>query len=276
MRHQSSERLAVAAAATLRRRLRIRASAQPQVAVVLGTGWGEALPWKRPPAELPFAAIDGFADLGVLPGHERKVLFGHVGSKRVIAMQGRVHLNEDPADPRIPRMVRLQVEMLLQLGVKNLILTAAAGSIRYDIRVGDIMVVGGLITLFAPAMPLFVGEFCSPEDTLDPDLQSLAVEAIKRVNDTAPVGGYAMVRGPHFEGRRYDKSILGLCGAATVGMSILPEACVAALYPGTRVLALNFVTNSSHEVHSHDTNQARARERAGSMGAVLRRVITKL
>ena len=59
----------------------------------------------------------------------------------VIALRGRVHLNEAPADPDLPMMVRLQTEMLLQLGVKTLILTNAAGGINTSFEQGALMVI---------------------------------------------------------------------------------------------------------------------------------------
>ncbi len=278
MRHVGSEALARRAAEVLAERLQITDGNRPKLGVVLGTGWGGALPWGEDARRVSMKEIPGFdADaLHDLPGHDRQVVCGTLNEKRVIALQGRVHLNEHPSGEVIPRMVRLQVEMLFQLGVQTLILTAAAGSLRPEIEVGDIVVIDGLVTLFAPKMPLFTGEFCSPEDTLHPKLREMAVEAIRSVSSRAAEGGHVMVCGPFFEGRKYDKPLLKQSGASVVGMSILPEACVAALYPGVRVVALTFITNSATEEHSHETNQARAKERSQDMGRVLLQMLAQM
>lgn len=248
----------------------------PPVGLVLGTGWGEAVPWDAPPQSVSFQNLPGFAALRDLEGHRRCVVFGEVDGKRVIALQGRVHLNEG-ADPRIVGMVRLQTELLLlAMGCTGtLILTAAVGSLSPKIPVGQIVTVDGFVTVFAPPMPLFGGEFCSPEDRLTADVRDKAKSVIEKVQGQARDAGHVMVRGPFFEGRRYDKALLANVSAGVVGMSMLPEACVAAaVAPDVKVLGLGYVTNGPQEVHSHDANQAQARSSVDEMRAVLRGVIT--
>ena len=85
-----------------------------------------------------------------------------------------------------------------------------------------------------------------------------------------------MVRGPFFEGRKYDKTTLARTGASVVGKSVLPEACVASVYDGVRVLALSFVTNDDVEEHSHEENQRAAKAAAPKLGDFLSEVIGKL
>ena len=138
---------------------------------------------------------------------------------------------------------------------------------------GDITVVDGFISVFAPEMPLYGGEFCSPDDVLDSRLRMLAQDAVSAAGAVSRCGGYAMVRGPFFEGRKYDKAFIASSGASTVGMSTLPEACVAALFPQVKVVALNFITNTAFEHHSHQTNQDRAKEQSKNMGRVLTNLV---
>ena len=86
-----------------------------------------------------------------------------------------------------------------------------------------------------------------------------------------------MVRGPSFEGRRYDKKALRETGASVVGMSLLPEACIAALYhPRVKALAIAFITNNATDKHSHETNQQKAKENREHMGRVLHGIIRHL
>lgn len=253
-------------------------TAEP-IGLVLGTGWGDVLPVECP-FRIPLTEIPGFKTLGALEGHARELVVGKVAGRQVLVMRGRIHLNEAPADPDIYKMARLQVEMLLQLGARKLILTSAVGALPHhgtplpivDCLTGDICVIDGLVTVFAPDMPLWADEFYAPEDTLDPRLAQIALEETR--NLTVKQGGHVMVRGPFFEGRKHDKRLLGQTGATVVGMSILPEACVAALY-GARVLALGFVTNDAVETHSHAENLARAQAASAQLGGYLERIIAR-
>lgn len=282
---------AKASAELIRRKLEIPEDVIPSIGLVLGTGWGEALPWDHPPASVPFDMIGPFK-LDQLEGHARKVLFGTVGGVPLVALSGRIHLNEASGDPDIPRMVRLHVQMLFELGIRTLVVTAAVGGLVERAAVRSIVVIDGIVTEFAPDMPLFVGEFCSPEDTLDEGLRKLALDTLENTGFPPVAGGHVMVRGPYFEGRRYDKPFLRTTGASVVGMSILPELTIAGLYadPGkidpsrkdgpwlvpARVLALGFVTNNDVEPHKHETNQDRARQKSTELGQFLKLLIPRL
>lgn len=248
-----------------------RAPAEHPIGLVLGTGWGDVLKFDNA-VEIPFGEIPGFGELAALEGHARRLVIGTLGGRDVVALRGRVHLNEAPCDPNVARMVRLQTEMLLQLGAQTLIVTSAVGSLRGALEVGQIAVVKGFVTLYAPEMPMWAGEFVSPDDALDPALQAIAHEVCPLVAKTV---GHVMVRGPFFEGRTYDKALLAASGAGVVGMSMLPEACIAALY-NAKVLGLGFVTNDDVAEHSHDENQLRAREAAPHLCSFLTRIVHRL
>ncbi|MFA6053637.1 MAG: hypothetical protein WC762_13725 [Methylobacter sp.] len=251
----------------------------PEIGIVLGTGWGNALVFHDHKAKF-FDEI-GFPQRFLQPieGHARKVICGKIAGKRVIALSGRIHLNEHSTDPNIPEMVRLQIQMMLEMGVHKFIITNAAGSLKAECRVGDVVVADGFVTLFAPAMPLFAGEFCSPEDKLSPRMREIALEAKVHKDDKILLthqGGYVMLRGSFFEGRRYDKAFLRLTGASSVGMSTLPEMCVVALYPKAEALCLSLITNTDSEEHSHESNQARAKQASPLLGAYLEQIIRQI
>ena len=239
------------------------------IGVILGTGWGDKLVLEYR-GEVSFEEVPGFGKLGALEGHSRKFVAGRCGDKRVVALSGRVHLNEAPADPMVHQMVRLQTETLMCLGVKELIVTCAAGALPdTDIEVGNLVLINGFLTLFAPDMPLYAGEFCSPEDALTVRNSHITSS---NYGGGMKKGTYAMVRGPFFEGRRCDKQALRQAGAHIVGMSTLPEACIAALYEA-EVQALAFITNDSVETHDHSTNLKRAAEASKQLGFCLHQVI---
>ncbi len=267
------------------------------IGLILGTGWGQAFDFKVDFVKLPFEDIPGFKKLSKIKGHERRLIIGEIADREVIILDGRVHLNEAPFSKRIAKMVRLQTEMLFQLGVKQIIATNAVGALKVNqkkldelsslaasrhqnsfpdpaLHVGQIAVIDGFISLYAPPMPLWGGEFCSPDDVLTPKLMQLALH-LQDEHIIAKPTGLAMLRGPQFEGRKYDKALLSKSGAGVVGMSIYPEACIAALYD-VEFLGLGFVTNDEKEEHSHETNLARAKEMAEHLGSYLTRIITNM
>jgi len=274
MRSADHENAAKIAAANARRLLNVD---NVNVGLVLGTGWGGALRLEEM-RSAAFQDLPGFAGLRGLEGHARRLIIGQLAGKTAAVLSGRVHLNEEPFNPDLAAMVRLQTEMLIQLGAKQLIVTCAAGALGKTLRVGDICVIDGFVTVFAPDMPLYAGEFCSPEDALGEGLRRTALEAASAEEPrvTAVTGGHVMLRGPFFEGRRYDKRLLEATGAKVVGMSVLPECCVAALYPEIRALALAFVTNSDAEEHSHEANLERAKRSAAALGAFLERIVSRI
>ena len=278
--HEPSKQVAITAAAFLREHLKIDDFNQPEVGLVLGTGWGDVLEFDAE-RRVSFKDIPGFCVLEEMSAHAREVVCGTVGGKRFIALRGRVHLNERTSDPTLDASVRLQMEMLVHLGVKKFIITCASGSLLPSMGVDNIVLVDGFVTLFAPDMPLFAGEFRSPEDAID---QELIKDILNNVAHGFPLriscGGHAMVRGPFFEGRKYDKKFLASTGAAVVGMSVLPEACIAALYQedikkGT-ILPIAYVSNTATEVHSDEENQRRAKEQAAKLGALLGKIVERM
>ncbi len=267
--HQKSKEAAALAASVIAKAFNI--DNDINLALQLGTGWGKIFEWEK---ELPFQEIPGFERLGELPGHARKLALGSVGGRPVLALRGRVHINEAPADPNIHAMVRLQVEMLQELGVETLIATCATGSLVPQFQVGSVVVVDGFITLFAPEMPMFVAEFDSPEDTLK---EELIKTAIKEAGSGLRVhrGTHVMLRGPFFEGRRLDKRILADLGGKVVGMSLLPEACIMATRK-QRLLGLCFVSNNATETHSDEEIGRRVSASSALLGQYLNRIVAAI
>ncbi len=283
VQHPARKAEAEAAAAEIYRRM----DAQPgwdgrrdiTVGLVLGTGWGDALVLHGS-TQIPFGEIPGFEALGALDGHRRVLEIGFLDEARdtppVAVLRGRVHMNEDPRDPAVPRMVRLQVAMLCELGARRLVLTCAAGSLTSRFRVGDLAYLQSFVMFGNEEMPLWAGEFVSPEDALARGLADYAITAAERTGlvlheDSA----HAYVRGPHFEGRSHDKGTIKRLGATTVGMSVKPECCVAALY-GAQALGIAFITNDDVEAHEHETNVARAKAAGGKLGAFLSGLVSIL
>lgn len=290
-RNQKREGLAKIAAGFIAKQFEIEKDSV-QIGLILGTGWGYVMDYQGM-KEIPLTDIRGFKHLQDLDGPKRSLFLGEISGKSVLILNRRIHLNESPNDPKIVEMVRLQVEMLLQLGVKTLIATAAVGALRpkninevdprfslpgdysyLPLEVGDIAVIDGFVTTYAPVMPLWAWEFYSPDDVISKRLNKIALNTDSELR-TKEVG-HVMLRGPQFEGRKYDKPLLAASGAEVVGMSILPEACVAALYEDVEFLGLGFVTNNDTEVHSHKENLKRAQASSVLLSEYLEKIIAKI
>jgi purine-nucleoside phosphorylase len=275
LREAAAER----AAEAIKKKLKIVEA--PEVALVLGTGWGDALKLAQE-RSLPFQSLPGFTTLGQLTGHKRRVIYGYLGKAPVIVLSGRVHANEDLFSKDLLNMVRLQVEMLIKLGVRQLILTCAAGGLPASgrpVQVADLVAIDGFLSVLANnPMPLYAGEFYSADDVISEDLLKTALRFNRRRLLKVREGGYAYVRGPGFEGRKYDKGFISQAGVSAVGMSVLPEAYVCALYRdlGVKILPVAFITNSAIEEHSHVENIARAKDKSKHLGAFLKYLVDNI
>jgi purine nucleoside phosphorylase len=143
-----------------------------------------------------------------------------------------------------------------------------------ELQVGEIAVIDGFVSIFAPVMPLWGGEFCSADDAIS---QRLVNIAMKSQGDLliAKKTGLAMLRGPQFEGNKYDKNILSRTGAGVAGMSMLNEAYIASLH-GIEMLGLSFVTNDYQEKHSHPENLRRAGKASAHLEQYLKEIIAQM
>ena len=118
----------------------------PEIALVLGSGLGDYAESMKVEAVLDYKDIDGFP-VSTAPGHKGRFIFGYVGDKKVVAMQGRVHFYEgyDICDVVLPtRLVKL-------MGAKTLFLTNASGGINSDFKAGDLMIITDQISQFVPS-----------------------------------------------------------------------------------------------------------------------------
>ncbi|MFP4202994.1 MAG: purine-nucleoside phosphorylase [Opitutales bacterium] len=214
----------------------------PESGIVLGSGLGFFAEDRiRIEGELPYASITGFP-VSTAPGHAGRFVYGLLGDRRVICMQGRFHFYEGYSMPRLT----LPIRVMGQLGVRSLFLTNAAGGINPEFEPGDFMLIRDHIN-FLGTNPLIGAD---PDDgNRFPDMSEVYDGALRAaIRGRAEAEGlvlkegvYLATTGPSFETPAEIRAFAAL-GADAVGMSTVPEAIVARQL-GLRVAAISCITN---------------------------------
>lgn len=222
--------------------LRKETDETPIAALTLGSGLSSFADEIEDSREIDYKDIEGFP-VSTVPGHKGRLVFGRVNGKPIVAMQGRFHLYEGyPVE-----QVTLPVRVFALLGIKNIILTNAAGGINSEYKPGDFMLIEDHIGLFCPS-PLFGANderfgprFPSMSEAYDGELLASARRAAKKVGIEVRNGVYAYAKGPMYE-TPAEVRALKILGADACGMSTVPET-VAAVHGGMKVLGISCITN---------------------------------
>lgn len=246
-----------------------------RLGLILGSGLGH-LAGAVQGVSIPYGDLDGFPHIGV-SGHNPNLVIGTLEGVRVAVFGAREHYYENGN----PAAMRPALELLRELGGDMLIATNAAGSLRPDIRPGDLMLLKDHIN-FSGLNPL-IGEktdarFVPMTTAHDPDLRAGLRDAAKSVGIPLPEGVYAWYSGPSFETPAEIRAIQILGGDA-VGMSTVPEV-ILARFLGLRVAAISTITNMaagmSDEQISHEHTKAMAPLGATKLESILRQFLRSL
>jgi purine-nucleoside phosphorylase len=227
---------------------------QPQVAVIAGSGLGKLAELASGRKRLPYASIRHYPRLTVA-GHKGEMVFGRVGEKRVIVLAGRRHLYEEDAGVARQKSalaatwrVIFPVRVLAELGVKQLILTNAAGGLNPHFEVGDLMLIADQINLtfrnplIGPNAAKWGPRFPDMAQPFDTELRRIARETAIAEGIELKEGVYCAAVGPSYE-TRAEIEMLRLMGADAVGMSTVPET-LAGVHCGMRILGVSLISNS--------------------------------
>ncbi len=223
--------------------VRAKTDFQPDVAVVLGTGLGGLVNEIDVAAEIAYGDLPGFP-LSTVESHAGRLLFGDLGGKKVVAMQGRFHRYEGYTMQQIVFPVRV----LRGLGAKTLVVSNACGGMHPLWRPGELMLLADHINLLGDG-PL-VGEndeslgprFPDMSEPYDPELRDIARNVARDLHIVLREGVYVAVTGPNLETRAEYRFLRGI-GADVVGMSTVPEV-IAAVHMGMRVLGISIITDA--------------------------------
>ena len=204
-------------------RLRDFGAKTPDAAIILGTGLGMLADKIETELEVAYTDIPGFPR-STVESHAGKLIFGRLGGKRVVAMQGRFHAYEGYSQAEIAFPVRV----MKALGAKALLISNAAGAVNLNFRKGELMLIDDHINLLggSPLTGVTENRFVDLAAPYDAALNDAFREVASDEWISLRKGVYACVHGPHLE-TRAEYRYIRMIGADAVGMSTVPEVIVA-------------------------------------------------
>jgi purine-nucleoside phosphorylase len=259
--------------------VRRRCGPLPRTALILGSGLGDFADSLAEAVVMPYGELPNWPVSNV-PGHAGKLVIGTVKGRRVAALAGRVHVYEGHP----PGTVVFPTRVMGRLGVKELVVTNAAGGVNTAFGRGALMVIDDHINLMG-ANPLAGGN----DDRFGPrfpDMTAVYSPRLRRIADQAAAakglsvahGIYAALGGPSYE-TPAEIRFLRTIGADAVGMSTVPEA-IAARHMGLEVLGLSCITNMAAGVLpgplNHEDVLETTRQVRGTFIALLEGIIERL
>ena len=128
--------------------LKDRMPSHPETAIILGTGLGHLAERIEPELAIPYSTIPNFP-VSTVEGHSGQLIFGKLGGKEIMAMQGRFHYYEGYS----MKEVTFPIRVMFELGIKTLFVSNAAGGTNPSFRIGDIMIITDHIN-YMPENPL--------------------------------------------------------------------------------------------------------------------------
>ena len=217
---------------------------KPVAGIVLGSGLGKLAETIENPIVIPYKDIPGFP-VSTAVGHKGNFIFGKLGGKEVVAMQGRFHYYEGyPMEN-----VTIGVRVMKTLGVEYLFVSNAAGACNQDYKVGDLIIIRDHINLMpnpliGPNIEEFGERFPDMTCAYDLQIQALAESLCPELGIPVKKGVYLASTGPTYE-TPADVRFYHSIGADLLGMSTVPEVIVAR-HCGLRVFGMSVVTNMSN------------------------------
>ena len=217
---------------------------KPVVGIVLGSGLGNLVNFIEDKITIPYSEIPNFMR-STVNGHKGNLIVGTLGGKCVIAMQGRFHYYEGYT----MQQVTFPIRVMKLLGIKNLLVSNAAGGINNTFKVGDLMIIRDHINMLPNPLigkndEAFGTRFPDMTRAYDRELIRLMEEIATSHNIPLKKGVYVGLTGPSYE-TPAEYAFLGRIGGDAVGMSTVPEVIVAR-HAGIRVFGMSVITNEGY------------------------------
>lgn len=217
---------------------------KPEAGIVLGSGLGGLVDEIDISHTMPYCDIPNFLT-STVEGHAGQFIFGSLGGKQVVAMQGRFHYYEGYPMQKVTFPVRV----MKFLGVHTMLFSNAAGGLNPAFEVGDLMIIRDHINHF-PEHPLR-GPNIDELGTRFPEMsETYCRKLIARAKQIATenkikfqTGVYIGSPGPTLE-TPAEYKMFRILGADATGMSTVPEVIVAR-HAGMRCFGISVITNLS-------------------------------
>jgi len=218
----------------------------PEYGVILGSGLGSFTDDIQIEFTLPYTEIPNFP-VSTVQGHKGALVFGTIGDKKVVAMQGRFHYYEGYS----MQEVTFPVRVLKYLGVTKLIVSNASGGVNPNYEVGSIVILKDHINMM-PEHPLrganderFGPRFVNMSEPFSLKMIAKAKELAQNLNIKVQDGIYLGLQGPTFE-TLAEYKMVKIVGADCVGMSTVPEVIVAR-HMDLECFGLSVITDMGNE-----------------------------
>ncbi len=249
----------------------------PKTAIILGTGLGSLAGEITDKYEIPYQEIPNFP-VSTVEGHSGKLLFGKLGSKDILAMQGRFHYYEGYS----MKEVTFPIRVMRELGITTLFVSNAAGGTNPRFSIGDLMIITDHINFF-PEHPLrgknipYGPRFPDMSEAYDKELVTKAKAIASGLGFAVQEGVYLGTQGPTYE-TPAEYRMFRTFGADAVGMSTIPEVIVAR-HCGMRVFGISVITDLGVEGKimeiTHEEVQQAADKAQPRMTAIMRELINR-
>lgn len=256
-----------------------RINASPEIGIILGTGLGGLVNEIEIIDSIPYGEIPNFP-ISTVDGHAGRLIYGKLGEKEVLAMQGRFHYYEGYS----MQEVTFPVRVLKYVGISHLFVSNATGGLNPNFKVGDIMVITDHINFF-PEHPLrgknnkeLGTRFPDMSKCYDKRLQNKAKLIALEYGLNIKEGIYVGVSGPTFE-TPAEYKMFRILGADVVGMSTVPEVIVAR-HMDLKVFGVSIITDSGVPGEiveiSHEEVQEVAMKAEPKMTLLMKKMIESL
>lgn len=259
--------------------IKAKISNLPNIAIILGTGLGALVNHIEEAEYISYSDIPNFP-ISTVEGHSGNLIFGYLGGKRIMAMQGRFHYYEgyDMKEVTFP------IRVMKALGVKTLFVSNAAGGMNKEFRVGDIMIINDHINLF-PENPLRGKNYNELGPRFPAMTEAYSHKLIKLANEIAAEKGirvmngvYVGTSGPTFE-TPAEYEYFRIIGGDAVGMSTVPEVIVAN-HASMEVFGVSVITDLGGkditEVPTHEEVQKAAMKAQPKIVEIMQTLISKI
>src|SRR6056297_2082863 len=250
----------------------------PEVGIILGTGLGGLVKDIEIKHTLDYENIPDFP-VSTVEGHHGRLIFGTLGNKKIIAMQGRFHYYEGYNMQQVTYPVRV----MKQLGIKTLIVSNASGGVNPDFEVEDLMIMNDHINLLpnpliGKNLDALGNRIVDMSEPYDPDMIRKAEEIATENNIRIQKGCYVATSGPTLETPK-EYQYFRVIGGDAVGMSTVPEVIVAR-HMDLPVFAVSVITDlgvpGKIEKISHEDVQRAAEQVKPKLTALIEKLIAAL